>query len=377
MLTNRTPLSSAGSTHQRTRVALLAIVCGLCVVAKPLTAQTRDIIVSGLDSLGEACRIELEHVVTIGSAEDEHLYGMTSLLVVGPGSSYYIANSFTPGVVLVYDSTGGFSRKIGRLGPGPGEISGSALIHVTSEDTLLVASNGRVTHFSTTGVAERSWNYEMPLRGITGLQDGIIIATLGPNNNQETVRILNADGSTRASIFFDGLLQHRDQMDQRAFQAGNAQFLVSDAGRYRIRAFNPDGHLKWIVRREVDWFQPYARQPPLAMISTPSLPAIVGAWVESNRHLWVLLERPSEDWRPVERPLPRPSDLDFNNLVGSHLEVIDLQTEKVVASCRTQWLLPLGGDQPLMYSARYAETGHVVFDVWRSKFIQSSGRSIP
>jgi hypothetical protein len=371
MSSNRAAARSLGTSRRKLAVVLVALFSASILWLSHSFAQARDTQVYRAAQC-DGCRIELEHVVAIGSPDDEHLYGMFSSLVRRPGSSYYVAESYTPGVVLAYDSTGSFTRTIGRLGTGPGEIGRYAHIAVTPEDTLLVVSNGRVTVFSTTdGRAIRSWTYHEPIEGISALGGGLTFASLRANERQETARIFNADGSSRASVFFDDLLQHAYQLEQRACRAGDDRLIVADGTRYRLRAFDTDGQLQWTVQRDVDWFPPYTRQPPRSAIATPSLPAVICAWLESDRYLWVLLERAPEDWRPVEGA-PATRDLDFNTIFGSHLEVMDLETRKVLASRRTDWLLPLEGDEPFVYSVRHAEAGHVVFDVWQVKLSQPS-----
>jgi hypothetical protein len=350
---------------------LLFVTSALVLAAAPTRGQVREIVVSGAPHCS-GCRIELERVVTIGSTADENLYRQMSLLVQGPGPAYYVTSSYTPGVILVYDAAGRFLRTIGRSGGGPGELGGEPLLRVTPEDSLHVVSNGRLTVFpARSGAAARSWNYDVGVWGLTGMAGGITAAALAPNARQETVRLYNPDGTRRASIYFEGLLQHRDQLAQRVHASGDTLLLVSATGRYRIQAFDRDGRLRWTVDRQADWFPPYARQPRGAPVLTPSLPDIVGAWIESNRYLWVLLERPADDWRAVQ--VRGGTDaLDFNALFGSQLEVIDLQSGRVLASRRLDWLRPAAERTPLVYTAGTASTGEVVFNVWRPTLVQSS-----
>jgi hypothetical protein len=359
--------NSVRSCTRRRMVFPLALL----LVSHPTAAQVENLQVSG-PAQCSACQIALRHVETIGNNDDEFLYGQLSYLVRGPGPAYFVANSFTPGVVLVYGATGKFDKTIGRLGKGPGEIGERSLIHVTPQDSLYVSSNGRVTVFSVpTGAAARSWNPGVGIWGLAGLGSGIVAGALAPNVRQETVRIFDRDGLHRASISFDGPFEHHDQLAQKVHVAGDSLLLVSAAGRYQIRAFDASGGLRWTVEREVDWFKPYVRQPRGAVFLTPSLPAIVGAWIESNRYLWVLLERSPVDWQAPEPPL-LPGRMEFNTLLGSHLEVIDLQRGQVLASRRLQWFRPAGQGQPFLYTTRQAATGHVVFDVWRATLTHPS-----
>lgn len=346
------------------------ILCfGMGVLAQPVLAQTREIKVTGVAAQCLACRIDLNHVATIGSVHDEHLYSQHSQLVRAR-QAYYVANSFTPGVILVYSPEGRFSKTIGRFGRGPGEIARESLIHVTPEDSLLVASNGRITIFSSVDSrAVRSWNYDWGVWGLTSLKGGVTAAALAPNLSHETVRIFDPDGSQRASVLYDGLLQHRDQLAQRVYSAGDTLLLVSATGAYQLRAFDSCGRLRWTLHRDVEWFMPYARQPRNAGIATPTLPDIVGAWIEADRYLWVLLERSAENWRPVEQR-PRLDAMDFNSLFDSQLEIIDLQTGRLLASQRVNWLRPAAPSQPFLYTARYTPSGEVVFDVWRATLSQ-------
>jgi hypothetical protein len=348
------------------------LVPAMLLLTGPLAAQVRDITVAGAAQCA-ACRIELERVATIGSADDEHLYRQFSQLTRG-ATGYLVANGYTPGVVVVYDSAGAFVRTIGRPGGGPGELAEWSLIHVTAADTLLAASGGRITVFRTPdGEAVRSWHPQAVVWGLTSLRGGITAAALAPNARQETVRIFDPDGSRRASIFFDGALEHRDQLGQRLHSAGDTLLLVSATGSYELRAFDTDGALRWTVRREVDWFRPYVRQPPGALIRTPSLPDIVGAWVEGDRYLWVLLERPAEDWRPVGQS-QRPDEVDFNTLFSSQLEVIDLESGQLLASQRMRWLLPAADGRPLVYTSRTGAYGQTIFDVWQVDLVPPPAR---
>jgi hypothetical protein len=349
----------------RAWIALVIPALLLAAGCLPTERQDAEIHAHGGPSCG-ACRIELAPVATIGSPDDEHLYQQFSRLVRDSGTRYYVAAGFTPGAVLVYDSTGAFKGLIGSPGRGPGEISGHPDIQVTPEDSLLVLTEGRIDVYGPSDASPaRSWRLDVAVWGLTALKGGVVAGERGPNLEHETVRIFGPDGSHQASLTHEGPLEHRDQLAQRVFAAGDTLILVSDTGRYRIRAFDQNARVVWTLTRKVDWFEPYARQPPMAPFGTPSRPEIVGAWVESDRYLWVLLERSAPEWAPLAPEFRRPDMFDMNQLLGSHLEVIDLETGEVMASRRTQWLRPADGGSGLLHSTRVEADGRVVFEIWK------------
>lgn len=314
------------------------------------------------------CTIELERLLTLGDSQDPHLYHGFSTVAMGPGPVYYLAGGFTPGVVLRYDDQGTLRGTIGRLGEGPGEIPHGAAIALTSQDSLLVAGGGLVRVFvPSTGMFVRSWRVETPIVGMVPLTDGGIAAPVGPNPALETVVVMNADGSPRFPVGFDGILEHRDQLWQRAHAGRDGSTLVSHTGRYRIREFTPAGELSWTLERSAGWFIPYPRQPAGAGIVVPSLPDVIAAWLDPENRLWVLLERAAEPFQPMDQSHASPQLANVSAQFDSHLEVIDLASRTVIASQRTRWLRPVTGGTGVLHSTESTAEGYVRFTLWEPR----------
>jgi len=313
-----------------------------------------------------SCAVELERLPTLGSVDDLHLYHGFSTVVQGPGPSYYLSGGFTPGAILRYDARGAFQGTIGRLGGGPGEVPPHAEIAVTPQDSLLVSGEGRIRIFSSeTGEFVRSLRTEPPFWALAPLSDGGIVGWVGPNPEMETVRVLDPDGSLRFSVRFDGTLEHQDQLWQRAHETRGANILVSDAGRYRLRAFDRNGGLAWTLERKAEWFPSYARQPSGASLLVPSLPEVISAWIDSEQRLWVLLERAAEPFHPLDQAPAAPELRDVSSQFDSYIEVIDLKTRVLLGAGRTNWLRPVTGGGGVLHSSETDAEGFVRFTLWR------------
>ncbi len=241
--------------------------------------------------------------------------------------------------VLVFDPNGRFLRRIGRSGSGPGELKDGSSLVVTGDGEFSVLDRGRgvILNFDHNGgfrseVKTVGW---VPHGTRTFAWNGpqaIHVADLTTSDrrgfplhlfNVETGEIERSFGSMTGQREMGGLHPIAVRQDRRIWMAVGFE-------RYDIALWDTN-RAHQLLRREASWFpeqtlndrtHPGMGEPPQPFIYALALS-------EFDSLLWVLGSVADEEWRKADL-----YSGDHDNFYDDILEVIDLRTNRVIASQR-------------------------------------------
>ena len=244
--------------------------------------------------------------------------------------------------VLVFDSDGGFLQRIGRSGSGPGELKDGSSLVVTGDGEFSVLDRGRgvILNFDHTGrlrseVKTVGW---VPHGTRTFAWDGpqaIHVANLTTSDrsgfplhlfNVETGEIVRSFGSMTGQRELGG----NPGLHPIAVRQDRRIWMAVGFARYDIALWDMNRPHR-LLRREASWFPEQTRDdlahPGMGEPPQPFIYAL--ALSESDSRLWVAASVADEEWREADL---YSGDLD--NYYDDILEVIDLRTNRVIASQR-------------------------------------------
>ena len=244
--------------------------------------------------------------------------------------------------VLVFDPDGRFVRRMGSSGSGPGELKDGSSLVVTGDGEFSVLDRGRgvILNFDHTGglrseVRTVGW---VPQGTRTFAWDGpraIHVANLATPDrigfplhlfNVETGEIERSFGSMTGKHELGGnpgLHPIAVRQDRRIWMAVGFE-------RYDIALWDMNQQHR-LLRREASWFPEQTRDALThGGMGEPPQPFIYAlALSESDSLLWVAASVADEEWREADL-----YNGDDDNYYDDILEVIDLRTNKVIASQR-------------------------------------------
>ncbi len=143
---------------------------------------------------------------------------------------------------------------------------------------------------------------------------------------------------------------------------------TSYASHYVLEAFDSSGKRVTLIERKADWFKPWIRNPA----PSPAAPhnPLVHELHADGRYLWVLLNRPGEQWRAAFVPVPGSSpprysidriDLYYNTTI----EIFDPRSRQLLASRPLSQLILGFADRTHVVVYREDDDGTPYFELWR------------
>lgn len=297
------------------------------------------------------CRIQVRSVVRIGDPQGPgQIVDFPSSIVQDSRNRYYVGTQGFNEAPWVFDSTGKFLRRLGRVGSGPGEFKRPYRLLVTPGDTIHVFDRGtaRRTVLSPDYRALRS-------TPITPQIENVLF--LGPGRFLYNAPVGSRDRFGLAFHFFDdsGRIVH-------SFGEGQEKWLPRDVtlraarqlatgrrGRfwtsrwlyqYEIREWNSDGQLIRTLLPESDWYPAYDEM--LAPTpARPPRPGVRAIWLDDNDMLWVIGATSDRNWsrglgpeKRLEGQVAYPIE-DEQKLFDGVLDVFDVRRGRLVVSQRS------------------------------------------
>lgn len=309
--------------------------------------------------------ISLELLWSVGDGEGEENLVCTTDTMLAVNSSqdrFYVAPTCIRGQVAALDSSGTLTEFIGSSGQGPGELNWVGGIFVDLNDQLHVFQLPRRHSVFDTGSGEEVMRFDvLPFPGwVSFLEGGRSIRNMplrSPDRvgkplhlvDDKTDVVLQSFGGTESGS--TATSNGRNLFRAVASETG-ATFWSARPFEYVLEEWNSSGQRIRTVRRQPEWWV--------------AKPDTNGTWVCDivfrEGLLWVISLVPTFDGNAL--PAGVGADPELNDYYDAVIEVIDLDTEEVVAQLRreerfSRWV----GN--LVFSHRDVGNGGVAMDVWR------------
>ena len=325
-------------------VLLLCAALAVSLLGPQRAAAQKPPRPAAIASCEEACGITLDLEMEYGDDSGPgilDLVGWVKAYRDVSGRTYIVGEPIDN--VLVFDPDGGFVRRIGTSGSGPGELKDGSSLVVTGDGEFSVLDRGRgvILNFDHAGrlrseVRTVGW---VPHGTRTFAWDGpqvIHVANLGTSDrigfplhlvNVETGEVEHSFGSVTGEHELGGnpgLHPVAVRQDRRIWMAVGFE-------RYDIALWDMNRPHR-LLRRETSWFPEQTRDDLMTHggMGKPPQPFIYAlALSESDSLLWVAASVADEEWRKAD--LLSGDDDDYYDDI---LEVIDLRTNRVIASQR-------------------------------------------
>ena len=264
--------------------------------------------------------------------------------------------------MLVYDSRGRYRESFGRSGEGPGEFlqPGFGVLRPLPGGGVLVLDpfNQRITRLSAT------WEFvsstDLGGRYVTNLMPlasgaGYVLAGWGrteDSEHAEVTEVIDPDGDPREMI---AVLPTDDGMRNMFFfplaTDGKERVWRAFSMEYAVEAWDP-GDSGGLVRLEgrPGWFTP---GPPADgyPLEAPA-PSVINGLKHEGGLLWIVTLVADDEWRDAVADLVPFVPLDPRKMVDSVVEVINIDTGRLVARTVQDEMLSWTGDKSLLYAIR-------------------------
>ena len=366
---------------RRLTTGALVIVNVMMLTAGPISLPAQgSITVSSVPSCAQ-CRIALERFAVLGDVDGPGMLVQQARVIADSRRRFYVASPVDPSRVVVFDSGGRYVRALGRAGGGHGEFRDVPLI-VPTGDSLVAFDPAarRATVFGPGHEVIRFFALPVAVTSAVPFPDGgVLVAGEGRSRTYSGIPMLLLDSAGRTS--------HPVGADDETLDLDNPYGSVRIVGKgpqgtawsarlneYLIERWDRSGQRIMSVRRMADWFQPWTRVAGIPRLVRPQ-PRITDVRQIDN-HLWVLIQVADANWRAREgKPVPGMKgatvtpDADKELIFDTIVEVIDLSTNRLLASHRlSQHILGFVDDGLV---ASYAEDaqGNPRYAVWRLKVI--------
>jgi len=283
-------------------------------------------------------RIVVELVAELGEDEYPGAIGDAIARASRLRDGRFLASSHGDrGEVAVFDSTGRYLYRFGRLGQGPGEFQVPAFHWLDPTfDTLVVVDpwGGRLTKLSANG-QETFGTHSFPLFNVSGLlfrDDGTMIVS-SPRPTMDAIvqplhliskegTILQSFGSNQPMVYTN---RATSLLSRRVALSGPEHLWVAHSREYTIERWSVEGELIESFSPELEWFPPEAGQRgfPRAPYDDPPSNKITGVWEDEEGRLWVVVCVPTRDWRKQFQPVDDPTARRPYELIGFDEELWD------------------------------------------------------
>jgi hypothetical protein len=342
-----------------------------------LSSQSRQLTIPDNPACSR-CRMVLERVATLGSS-GEPAFSWATRVAVDSRGRFFVASTYDPGKIVMYDTRGVLTRTFGRPGSGPGEFGDLVhMLRVGPGDSVHVFEGNRESVLAP-GIAAFGSQRILPVlpNDVLFLRNGRSVvqrAIMGEGRTALPLHLLDPGGRIARSFgggepFDPG----RPYLGVLLLSAASGNRIWSaHFGAYRIDLWSLDGSRLRTLVRDANWFGPWDHEP-YSLDRARRHPRIVGVAEDPQGRLWVNIKVPNPRWRPPAdgkemRLDETPDDGEFFTV----LEVLDPRTGRLLARGRfAQNLIGFIGNGLTLFSRREDAAGNVVIDVWRVRLSTS------
>ena len=371
---------------RRSAVYVRAVLSISATVLMPTSSSGQEVIRIDDQVACEECAVDLRLEVTLAPPPEQAGFVQLPLLSVARDSDRYYFTGPMVGetVITIFQPSGVFHGVYGRVGQGPSEFTGppgSMMIRV-GESNILYVLEGLYLHvLSAKATRPLSLKRRVNLRP----NDAVILGTTpvlqssvhAPRGGGTPMQILADDGTIQSGI---GITSARPLSASAPFdamrsigRANRGQGVWSAyLNRFEMSRFDLQGREEVRVVRDSDWFPAYDNLVRGEMFVVPQRPRITGILEAADGRLWVAIAHADEHFEPLIPQLgtaetPLPAEFDFNRLLDTTIEVLDLVQGRVVARQRFDSYLRFvstPNDEVLLYALREQESLELVVDVF-------------
>jgi hypothetical protein len=317
----------------------------------------------------------------------------------GIGRFYVLRPSSPSGlgdVPVVFDSTGRFVSRLGRLGDGRGEYQGARVVAIGPADTAFIfdlrtqrlsvsAPNLRFVRSTAVQV--------LVLDATMASKDRIAIAAIVPDPDRFGIPLHLLDPTGRYVLSFGEDIGRPILPDEEAplrrklaSAAMGGIWSADEWGQYRIRRWDANGHLVTEFTRRAAWLSegiPSSSKAP----DIPPPASIAGLFEDDDGLLWVLVTvtdrrnwaRALRSFQPSPeeirtRTVPGPFYLivDYELAFDTVIEVIDPVNRVLLASLHTDSLFNYAVGPGRVARLIRKESGAVIPEVWKVRLHRPS-----
>ncbi|HEX9833957.1 MAG TPA: hypothetical protein VGA66_12925 [Mycobacterium sp.] len=330
------------------------------------------------------CHLVLRRVVQVGRTDDTTAFLGATAVARDSRGRYFAAPILPHGAVAVFAPDGRFLMTMGRAGAGPGELGRVHHIRTTAGDSVLAYDQERLTLFDPNGTYVRAAS---PPPGARGFRFSLIDDRFVLINNYFPTHpsfILVDPARATAREFGRSIAGARfpdsDSLQFRIVDLGSGRFAaVQQNYSYQVEIWDTSGVMLRALSRDPEWFPRWSRQERLTRDpSTSQFAMVMDAYAErGGKRLWIAVRVPDKTWRPAPISMPAgqrgrairgPAPVPLASLSRAFdtvIEVLDVETGRVVMSHRFDPLLSGFMEGGLLYNRREDPSGISVIDVWR------------
>lgn len=361
-----------GSSAAKFAISCVVLLSGTLLSCKPKARSPST----------DNCRnvhVRLVHEVTLGPGAGPASPHWNAGVIRDSEGNYFVAPTFTPWSIGVYNSSGRFLKAIGNKGGGPGELGSVHTIANGDADTLVVfdRENGRLSYFDKSGAFARSVLLPYAITSITPLSSGkLLLQVRSADDHITPLRILD-HGGRLLKAFGAGEIKDPILRSSREIAATGDIVYAGHRNSYTIDSYGTNGKYLGSFRRQVTWFKPFDPMPVLKK-HLPIITTLTDVAVDSQGHLLALVTHGRKDARLPPRfkslrdrkegahDQTRLTADEVDRIADFYVDVINPAADCVIASLFIGNGSPkgfVGGSQ--LFAVRELESGHIVVDVWR------------
>ena len=299
------------------------------------------------------CEVVLEETLSLGALDDPGTIGFPATITRVESGDFVLSTPQNGAEMLVYDSQGRYRESFGRSGEGPGEfrepgigvlrsLPGGGVLVLDPFIRQITRMSAAWEFESSTDIGGRLGTNLMPLAS----GGGYVLARWGTTevidldgNLVETIAVVPTDEEMR-NFFFSPLATDGEGRVWRALPT-----------EYAVEAWDPADPDN-VVRLEgrPGWFTP--GPPPEGYPLEAPAPSVINGLRHEGGLLWIATIVADDNWRDaVADPVPFVP-LDPGKMMDGVVEVIDVQTGRLVARTVHDGVLWWTGDKSLLYTIR-------------------------
>lgn len=358
----------------------------LLTQASPASAQTPAVTIESRPSCGR-CGITVQRVMRLGDREGDGAFASRPYVAArdSRGRFYIVTPETNQEPPFVFDRTGRFLQRLGRVGDGPGEYREPISIMVRRDSVyVLDRQQGRMT------VLSPGWGYVRSFQAPTG---GWSAAALDSGGFVINARIRDASRIGIPLHLFDhsgnylrSMGDRRERIDPRNnsidswwVSAGqhNTFWSTPYSHRYVLNHWDARGRLLQSLVRRADWF-PTFDSLWIITPTRPPYPILMGSWTDAEGLVWVIAGVSDPRWqrglgakRRGEGGVDIYRHEDRQKLYDTLIEVIDPVRGTLVTSRRLDETLDVVIGSGLVGGVRETDDG-VFLDVVQLSLSKSS-----